>query len=65
MRGRRVRDARNNEHHVCARRREGEPAGSLKTGSVAYYTRPPQARQDALLPEARSLSAGDHANGRR
>jgi hypothetical protein len=22
-----------------------------KTGGVAYYTRPPQARQDALLPE--------------
>jgi hypothetical protein len=22
-----------------------------KTGGIAYYTRPPQARQDAFLPE--------------
>ncbi len=32
--GRRGRDARNNEHHGCARRRGGEPAGS--SSSEAY-----------------------------
>jgi hypothetical protein len=26
-----------------------------KTGGVAYYTRPPQARQDALLPRGNTL----------
>ena len=51
MRGRRVRDATKKERHACARRRDGEPAGSPKTGGVVYYTRPPQAHQDALLPE--------------
>jgi hypothetical protein len=28
----RVRDAKNNERHVCARRRDGEPAGSVVFG---------------------------------
>ncbi len=50
MRGRRVRDATKKERQVCARRRDGEPAGSRKTAGVAYFTRPPRARQDALLP---------------
>jgi hypothetical protein len=30
MQGRRVRDATRKERHVCARRRDGEPAGSPK-----------------------------------
>ena len=47
MQDRRVRDATSKERHVCARRRDGEPAGSQKTGRVAHYTRPPQARPDA------------------
>ena len=51
MQGRRVRDATSKERHVCARRRDGEPAGSPKTGGVAYYTRPPKRAKDALLPE--------------
>jgi hypothetical protein len=28
-----VRDARNNERHVCGRRRDGEPAGSSREGA--------------------------------
>ena len=46
-----ARDATSKARHVCARRRDGEPAGSRKTGGVAYCTHPPQARQDALPPE--------------
>lgn len=34
MRDRRVRDATSKERHVCARRRDGEPAGSPKTGGL-------------------------------
>jgi ribosomal-protein-alanine N-acetyltransferase len=31
-----VRDARNNEHQVCARRRDGEPAGGLSETLIGY-----------------------------
>ena len=34
MRVRRMCDATSNERHVCARRRDGEPAGPRKTGGV-------------------------------
>lgn len=40
MRGRRVRDATSKERHVCARRRDGEPAGSQKSRRRYYFSRP-------------------------
>ena len=50
MRGRRVRDATNKERQVCARRRDGEPAGSRKTEGVAYFTRPPRRAKTRSFP---------------
>ena len=47
MRGRRVRDVRNNEHHVCARRRVGEPAGSRKPEAPLFHPPTPSAPRHA------------------
>jgi hypothetical protein len=50
MRGRRVRDAMSKERHVCARRRDGEPAGSRKTGGVTITPAHPRRAQTRFFP---------------
>jgi hypothetical protein len=45
MRGRRVRDATSKERHVCARRRDGEPAGSQKPEVSLLHPPTPSARR--------------------
>ena len=45
MRGHRVRDATRKECHVCARRRDGEPAGSPKNRRRDLLTHPPLAAE--------------------
>jgi hypothetical protein len=54
QRGRRVRDARKNEHQVCARRRAGEAAGLEQAAGVTFLTHPPLAAEQ-LSPRRGTL----------
>jgi len=45
MQGRRVRDATSKERQVCARRRDGEPAGSRNNRRRDLLTHPPLAAE--------------------
>ncbi len=50
-----VRDAKNNERHVCGRRRDGELAVSRRR-IVTIRTRPSRACRDRLFAQGRTVS---------
>ena len=45
-----VRDAKNNERHVCGRRRDGEPAVSSRRIVIIFYPPAPSLPRQALVP---------------